>query len=147
MNVTILIGRLTKDPETRYGQTSQKAVTRFSVACGRGKDREGKDLGTDYPNCLCFGKTAEMVERYCHKGMMVGVLGKVHTDSYENKEGKKVYTTEILADRVEFLEARETTLEKKQESKDLAAVQNTIDEMFSDDIPEGFSKLADDIPF
>jgi len=82
--------------------------------------------------------------------MLVLVTGSIRTGSYENKEGKKVYTTDVWADRVDFLEPKATSIEKKQESKDLAAVQKAIDEIYdvpADDPYEGFSKLTDDIPF
>ena len=103
MNSVSLIGRLTRDPEVRYGAASQTAVARFSIAIDRGRDRDGNDRGADYPNIVCFGKTAELVEKYLGKGRLVGITGRIQTGSYE-KDGKKVYTTEVLADRVEFLD-------------------------------------------
>jgi len=103
MNSVSLVGRLTRDPDVRYGAASQMAVARFSIAIDRGKDRNGEDRGADFPNIVCFGKTAELVERYLGKGRLVAVTGRIHTDSYE-KDGRKVYTTEVYADRVEFLD-------------------------------------------
>lgn len=129
MNSVNLIGRIAKDPEVRYGAQSGKAVARFSVALDRGK-RNGEDLGADFPTVVAFDKTAELIEKYSFKGQLVGVSGKITTGSYE-KDGKKYYTTEVYASRIEFLSWKE-----KQEKEE--QVQ----------IPEGFSALTDDdIPF
>lgn len=103
MNSVSLIGRLTRDPEVHYGAQSQTAVCRFSIAIDRGKDRNGEDRGADFPGIVCFGKTAELCERYLAKGRMVGIQGRIQTGKYE-KDGRTVYTTEVLADRVEFLD-------------------------------------------
>lgn len=133
MNHVSIIGRLTKDPEVRYSQDGV-ACARFSVAIDRGKDKNGNDRGADFPNVVCFGKTAEHVEKYCFKGMLVGVTGRLQTGSYE-KDGHKVYTTDVLAERVEFLSRRENTQTEQQ-----AEVQPTI--------PEGFAQLDEgDFPF
>jgi len=133
MNSVSLIGRLTKDPELRYGAESQSAVCRFSVATDRGKDRNGEDLGTDFPSVVCFGKTAENCERFLKKGRLVGVSGRIRTGKYE-KNGQTVYTTEVYADRVEFLEWGD-----RAEGASVSAPAAN---------PTGFSKLTDDdIPF
>ena len=132
MNSVSLIGRLTKDPDVRYSAATQLAVARFSIAI----DRPGKDKGTDYPNIVCFGKTAELVEKYLTKGRLVGISGRVQTDSYE-KDGRKVYTTEVVADRVEFLGKGEGSLEGSHSVAPSAA---------DNPVPDGFDNL-DDIPF
>ena len=103
MNSVNLIGRLTRDPEVRYTE-SQLAVARFSLAIDRGKDRNGKSRGADFPGIVVFGKQAETCERYLAKGRRVAVQGRLQTGSYVNKEGAKVYTTDVIADRVEFLD-------------------------------------------
>ena len=142
MNSVSLIGRLTRDPEVRYGAASQTAVARFSIAIDRGKDRTGKDLGTDYPNIVCFGKTAELVEKYLGKGRLVGIQGRIQTGSYE-KDGRKVYTTEVLADRVEFLDRASDAGNSQSNSR---FDSNPFDS--ADTTPSGFEKLTDDdIPF
>ncbi len=102
MNNVILIGRTTKDPEIRVSN-SGLAVARFSVAIDRGKDKDGNDKGADFPNVVVFGKQAENCEKYLHKGLKVAIQGHIQTGSYE-KDGKKVYTTDVVADRVEFIE-------------------------------------------
>lgn len=140
MNQVLLIGRLTRDPEVRYGAASQTAVARFTIAIDRGKDRDGNDRGADYPSIVCFGKTAENVERFVKKGQLVGVTGSIHTDSYE-KDGKKIYTTEVQAQRVEFL--------GKSGTSETGNVSQIDENPFAgSDAPEGFKKLTDDdIPF
>lgn len=100
MNQVFLIGRTTKDIDLRYSQ-NQTAIARFSIAIYRGKDK-----GTDFINCTAFGRTAENMQKYVKKGDKVALRGHINTGSYTNKEGKKVYTTEIIADAVEFIEPR-----------------------------------------
>jgi single-strand DNA-binding protein len=99
MNKVILIGRLTKDPELRY-TAGQMAVATFTLAVDRIKKSEEKSA--DFLRVVTFGKTAENIERYQHKGALVGVEGSITSRSYE-KDGATVYVTEIIADRVEFL--------------------------------------------
>ncbi len=138
MNSVILVGRLTRDPEVRYTSDTQRAIANFSIAIDRGKGRDGKDLGTDFPNIVCYGKTAELVEKYVGKGMQVGIQGRLQTRSYENKEGKKVYVTEVVADRVEFLDSKRKP--NQVEASVLEDVKQTESDMWKDFIP-------DDIPF
>ena len=123
MNNVILIGRLTKDPEVRYSEAGN-AVARFTLAVNRDKSN------SDFIGITCFGKTAELAEKYLKKGKQIGMTGRIQTGSYE-KDGKKVYTTDVIADRVEFLGGKEEKEEKEVQQK----------------IPEGFSQLDDDIPF
>ena len=104
MNSVNLIGRLTKDVDLRYTQ-SGLAVGRFSVAIDRPK-KDGQSNGADFPNCVAYGKTAENLANYVHKGEMVGVTGCIRTGSYENKDGRKVYTTDISVASVQFLNSR-----------------------------------------
>lgn len=131
-----LIGRLTRDPEVRYGASTQMAVARFTIAINRGKDRNGKDAGSDFPNIVCFGNTAELVEKYIFKGRLVAIQGKIQTGSYE-KDGRKVYTTEVVADKVEFLDKAPGNCSGGNENENKSG---------RFDIPEGFENL-DDIPF
>ena len=139
MNQVSLIGRITRDPEVRYGAQSQTAVARFSIAIDRGKDKDGNDKGADYPGILCFGKTAELVERYLGKGRLVGITGKIQTGSYD-KDGKKVYTTEVLADHIEFLDRAESKGEGGATPKPAPEKPETSE--------NGFEALDDDdIPF
>ena len=103
MNKVALVGRLTRDPEIRYTSNDQMAITRFTVAVDRRFKRDGQP-SADFIGCVAFGKIAELVSRYCKKGYMVSVAGRIQTGSYDNKEGKKVYTTDIVAEEVTFLD-------------------------------------------
>ena len=104
MNTVIIIGNLTKDPELRYSTgANQTAVCTFNVALNRGKDRNGNDMGADFPRVTVFGRQAENCSRYLAKGRKVAINGHIHTDSYTDRNGNKVYTTDVIADRVEYL--------------------------------------------
>lgn len=102
MNNVILIGRLTRDPEIRYISDSQMAVATFTVAIDR-PVKQGAEKKVDFLRITVFGKQAENCEKYIAKGSMVGVQGRIQTGSYTDKDGKTVYTTDVVADRVEFL--------------------------------------------
>ena len=106
MNKVILMGRLTRDPEVRYSQgASQTSVARFSVAVDRRFKREGEP-DADFFNCTCFGKQAEFVERYLHKGTKVVLCGRIQNDNYTNKDGQMVYSVRVMVDEIEFAESK-----------------------------------------
>ena len=106
MNKVILMGRLTRDPEVRYSQgASQTAVARFSIAVDRKFKREGEP-DADFFNCTSFGKQAEFVERYLHKGTKVVLSGRVQNDNYTNKDGQMVYSVRVMVDEIEFAESK-----------------------------------------
>lgn len=106
MNKVILMGRLTRDPEVRYSQgASQTAVARFSIAVDRRFKREGEP-DADFFNCTAFGKQAEFIERYLHKGTKVVVCGRIQNDNYTNKEGQMVYSVRVMVDEIEFAESK-----------------------------------------
>lgn len=106
MNKVILMGRLTRDPEVRYSQgVSQTAVARFSVAVDRRFKREGESEA-DFFNCTCFGKQAEFVERYLHKGTKIVLSGRIQNDNYTNKDGQMVYSVRVMVDEIEFAESK-----------------------------------------
>ena len=107
MNKVILIGRFTRDPEIRYSQGENATATaRFSLAVNRRfKNAEG-NYDADFINCVAFGKTAEFVEKYFKKGMAIGVTGRIQTGSYTNKDGQKVYTTDVVVEETEFVESK-----------------------------------------
>jgi len=107
MNKVILMGRLTRDPEVRYGD-NQKAVGRFSIAVDRRFTREG-DPTADFFNCTAFGKQAEFVEKYLKKGTKMLVTGRIQNDNYTNKEGQTVYSVQIIVDELEFAESKGST--------------------------------------
>lgn len=106
MNKVILMGRLTRDPEVRYSQgASQTAVARFSIAVDRRFKREGEP-DADFFNCTSFGKQAEFVERYLHKGTKIVVVGRIQNDNYTNKDGQMVYSVRVMVDEIEFAESK-----------------------------------------
>lgn len=133
MNSVVFIGRLTRDPEIRYTAGTQMAVCTFTVAIDR-PVKAGSEKQTDFPRVTCFGKQAENCERFLAKGRLVGVQGRIQTGSYTNKDGATVYTTDVVADRVEFLEWGD-----RKQSGAAAAGQ--------EDVPEGFAAIDEDIPF
>lgn len=135
MNLVLISGRLTKNPEVRYTTGTQMAVAVFTLAIDRGKDKNGEDMGADFPRVTVFGKQAENCERYLAKGCRVAVQGKIQTGSYEDKNGQKVFTTDVIAQRVEFIDFKEKT------------PQNANQSAWNDN-PQGYSSLSeDDIPF
>ena len=105
MNTVILMGRLTRDPEVRYSAGENAlAIARYTLAVDRRFRRE--EATADFINCVSFGKTAEFAERYFHKGIRITVCGRIQTGSYTNREGQKVYTTEVVVEEQEFAESR-----------------------------------------
>lgn len=109
MNKTMLIGRVTKDIDLRFGKDGM-AIAKFSVAVNRMKKGE-----VDYPNCIAFGKTAETIANYMSKGSQIGIEGHIQTGSYTNKEGNKVYTTDVIVDRLDFVGGGKTTNTNNQD--------------------------------
>lgn len=103
MNKAIEIGRLTRDPEVRYSQGNNTAVARYTIAVDRKFKREGEQTA-DFIPCVVFGKQAEFAEKYFRKGTKVVISGRITTGSYTNKDGQKIYTTEITVEEQEFAE-------------------------------------------
>lgn len=104
INRTVLVGRLTKDPELKYGN-SGTAICRFTLAVNRTfKTQDGQDA--DFIQIVCFKKQAENVANFLRKGSLAGVEGRIQTGSYEGQDGKRVYTTDVIADSVQFLEPK-----------------------------------------
>ena len=107
MNKVIIIGRFTRDPEIKYTTGENATATaRFSLAVNRRfKNKEG-NYDADFINCVAFGKTAEFIEKSFTKGMAIGITGRIQTGSYTNKEGQKVYTTDVVVEETEFVESK-----------------------------------------
>lgn len=105
MNKVVLLGRITRDPELR--QAGETSVVNFSVAVDRRFKKDGGQEA-DFPSCVAFGKTAEFIEKYFFKGMKIAIEGRLQTGSYTNKDGKKVYTTDVVVEAVEFAESKRT---------------------------------------
>lgn len=109
MNRVILMGRLTRDPEIRYSQNDNSmAIARYGIAVDR-RRRQGEEQSADFINIVAFGKLAEFSEKYLHKGTKIALEGRIQTGSYTNKDGVKVYTTDVIADNIEFAESKSVT--------------------------------------
>lgn len=111
MNKVILMGRLTRDPEVRYSQGEQStAYARYTLAVDRrfSRNNNGGDnqQTADFINCVAFGRAAEHAEKYYHKGIKIAVVGRLQTGSYTNRDGQKVYTTDVVVDEQEFAESK-----------------------------------------
>lgn len=105
MNKAILIGRLTREPEIRYSQgENPTAIARFTLAVDRKFNKEQQSA--DFIGCIAFGKTAEFVEKYLRQGTKIAVAGRIQTGSYTNREGQKVYTTDVVVEEAEFAESK-----------------------------------------
>lgn len=147
MNKVILIGRLTRDPETRYTQSNSgadsMAISRYGLAVDRrGAKKDGMQTA-DFINCVAFGKAGEFAEKYLKKGMKIAVSGRLQTGSYTNKEGQKVYTTDVVVEEHEFCESKasqggETTTPAAQQSQTAPTTDGFMN------IPDG---IDEELPF
>lgn len=131
MNIVIMVGRLTKDPEIRYSQQG-KAVCNFSIAVDRRIKREGEN-STDFFSCVCFGKTAEFVSKYFSSGKRIAIEGNIQNDSFTGRDGTKKTAVKIVCDNVEFAdgkgEAKETKEAKREEDEGFMSIPDgAIDE-------------------
>ena len=107
MNKVILMGRLTRDPEVRYSQgENSMAIARYTIAVDRRVRRDGDQQTADFINCVAFGRSGEFAEKYFHKGIKIAVTGRIQTGSYTNKDGQRVYTTDVIVEEQEFAESK-----------------------------------------
>ena len=141
MNKWAGTGRITRDPEVRYteGQTPT-AVAKFTLACDRRFKRDGEQ-SADFISCVAFGKVAEHVEKYWHKGMKMGAVGRIQTGSYTNRDGQKVYTTDVVIEEVEFCESKAATPQATQ-GKYTPQAKDPLDGFMN--IPDDFTE---ELPF
>lgn len=137
MNKVVLIGRLTRDPEVRYTQGENPiAIARYTLAVERRFHRDG-EASADFISCVSFGRTAEFAEKYFRQGLKIAVTGRIQTGSYTNRDGQKVYTTEVVVEEQEFAE-----------SKNSSAADNrprTEPQRSPDVGPDGFMNIPDGI--
>lgn len=142
MNKVILMGRLTRDPDVRYTQgENSTCIARYTLAVDRRTKREGQD-SADFIPCVAFGRSGEFVEKYLKKGTKMGVVGRIQTGSYTNKDGVKVFTTEVVIEEQEFAES------KNSQNAQPAAQQPTQHNDQLDgfmDIPDGIDE--EELPF
>ena len=146
MNKAILVGRLTRDPEVRYSQgENSTAVARYTLAVERRYKRDGEP-SADFINCVVFGKPAEFAEKYFRQGLRVAISGHIQTGSYTNKDGVKVYTTEVIVEEQEFAESRaesEANRASYQQSAPAPAPSAPAGDGFMN-IPDG---IDEELPF
>ena len=147
MNKAILMGRLTKDPEVRYTQgENQMAIARYTLAVDRRFSRSGDDNTADFIQCVAFGKAGEFAERYFRKATKIAVTGRIQTGSYTNRDGVKVYTTEVVVEEQEFAESKNSSSNSEggnYGNSQPKAVPAAADDGFMN-IPDG---IDEELPF
>lgn len=144
MNKVILMGRLTRDPEVRYSQGENAlAIARYTLAVDRRNFRNnGNDEQTaDFINCVAFGRSGEFAEKYFHKGTKLVVSGRIQTGSYTNKDGVKVYTTEVVVEDQEFAESKNAS----GDNSGFAGGNNSHFKPESSGVGDGFMNIPDGI--
>ena len=144
MNKVILTGRFTKDPDVRYSNGEKTtAVARFTLAVDRRFKGDGNPTA-DFINCVAFGKSGEFIERYFRKGMRANICGRIQTSSYTNKDGNKVYTTDVLVEEIEFGESKNSNQQSAAPANTNNAVNPMTDENGFMNIPDG---IDEELPF
>ena len=149
MNKVILMGRLTRDPDVRYSNSQngdQLAIARYTLAVDRRFARRngGDDQQTaDFISCVAFGRQGEFAEKYLHQGTKIAVTGRIQTGSYTNKDGQKVYTTEVVVEEQEFAESKNSSSEGGYQPQEAPSTDAASAEGFMN-IPQG---VNDDLPF
>ena len=146
MNKAILMGRLTRDPDVRYSQgENPMAIARYTLAVDRRFKRDGEQ-SADFINCLAFGRSAEFAEKYYKQGTKIAVSGRIQTGSYTNREGVKVYTTEVVIEEQEFAESKAAASQNNNRGASQPSTpqsSTTASDGFMN-IPDG---LEDELPF
>lgn len=119
MNKVILIGRLTRDPEVRYSQGEESiAIARYTLAVDRRGKKDPNEQAADFINCIAFRKNGEFAEKYLAKGMKIAVVGRIQTGSYTNRDGQKVYTTDVVVEEHEFADSKASGNSNSSDSSD-----------------------------
>lgn len=142
MNKVVLIGRLTKNPNMSYSQASNTTVGRFTIAVNRRFTQNGEQKA-DFISCVVFGKIAEFAEKYLKQGTKVAAVGRIQTGSYTNRDGVKVYTTDVVLEEIEFAESK-SKQSSGNEDKNTTYSQNHADSDGFMHIPEG---VQEELPF
>ncbi len=135
MNKVILMGRLTRDPEVRYSTSgdNQLAIARYTLAVDRRYKRDGEQTA-DFIRCVAFGKSGEFAEKYFHQGTKIVAEGRIQTGSYQDKDGKTVYTTEVVVENQEFAESKATADSNNSQPQQAPAVDS-----------DGFMSIPDNV--
>lgn len=141
INRVVLVGRITKDPVLRKTQSGTSVVS-FVLAVNRNIKKEGQPEA-DFINCQAWGKTADALEKYTSKGSMIGIDGRIQTRNYDDRDGKRVYVTEVVADSVQFLESKKS---------DQSAQDEATEVLQNDEYPQEYDSdtldiASDDLPF
>ena len=144
MNKVILMGRLTRDPEVRYSQGDQAtAIARYTLAVDRRFRRDGDQQSADFIGCVAFGRAAEFAEKYFRKGTKIAVTGRIQTGSYTNKDGQKVYTTDVVVEEQEFAESKNASGAQSYQTSPAPAPSVDAGDGFMN-IPDG---IDEELPF
>lgn len=148
MNKVILMGRLTRDPEVRYSQgDNATAIARFTLAVDRRIKRDN-EVSVDYINCVSFGRSAEFAEKYFHKGTKIVIVGRIQTGSYTNKDGQKVYTTDIVIEEQDFAESKAASQQNNSGNAQNASNNQQAQQPKPQTSPDGFMSADDEgLPF
>ena len=142
MNKVFICGRLVRDPEVRYSQGEKStAIARYTVAVDRRFKKDGEQ-NADFISCIAFGKTAEFAEKYLRKGIKMLIVGRIQTGSYTNKDGQKVYTTDVVVEEQEFAESKNASQYQNQNTQAPPVGESTGDEFMSN--PDG---IDEELPF
>lgn len=143
MNTVILMGRLTRDPEIRYGATNNTAVARYSLAVDRRFKQDGQPEA-DFFNVVSFGKAGEFVEKYLRKGTKIVIEGELHNNNYKNKDGQMVYGIEIVTSNIEFAESKNSSMQQATQENPKPVPNNAMAEGGWMNIPDG---IDEELPF
>ena len=149
MNKVILMGRLTRDPEVRYSQAAEPlAIARYTLAVDRRfqrRDNSGNEQTADFISCVAFGRNGEFAEKYLKQGTKIAITGRIQTGSYTNRDGQKVYTTDVVVEEQEFAESKAASAEHAANfaPADRPSPSNAVSDGFMN-IPDG---IDEELPF
>lgn len=144
MNKVILMGRLTRDPEVRYSQGDEPmAVARYTLAVDRRGRREDNGQNADFISCVAFARNGEFAEKYLRKGTKIAITGRLQTGSYNDREGRKVYTTDVVVEDQEFAESKSTQSGQNGGNRQAPPEQSDAGDGFMN-IPDG---IDEELPF
>ncbi len=145
MNKVILVGRLTRDPDIRYTQgENSMAVARYTLAVDRRRTSSDGQREADFIGCVAFGRQAEFAERYLHQGTKMIITGRIQTGSYTNRDGQRVYTTDVIVEEQEFAESKAASEGRRQENSGSYQTSSRMDTA-ENDIGDGFMNIPDGV--
>lgn len=139
MNKVSIVGTICRDIDVRTGQGENSTVARFSVAINRKFKNKDGQYDADFPSIIAFGKSAEFVQKYFEKGMRIGIIGRIQTGRYTNKDGQTVYTTDVVAEEIEFVEGKGSQSGQQNDTQVNTSTQNDFM-----NVPD---EMATELPF